>query len=616
MVGGYVGRFAKVNLSSRTLDIFCPNETVLRAFLGGGGLGARILIDETGPDTDPLGPDNALMFMTGPLTATRAISSSRHAVVAKSPLTGIAGESDSGGRWGALLKMGGFDGLVITGKADAPVYLWVFNGGIQFRDASHLWGLDTYQVDEVIKRETHGQASVACIGQAGEKGVLFASVMNEGKHGRAAGRTGLGAVMGAKNLKAIAVYGQATPPVVNEKALNESVKQVVPIIVDKMRRYRLLGTPGGVVTNALLSDMPAKNWTVGDWVKEAEKISGERMARTVLSGRYHCRGCVVGCGRTVRIADGPYKGVDGGGPEYETLAGFGSMCMVNDLEAICMANEMCNRLGVDTISTGSAVAFAIEAYEKGIINKSDTEGIELRWGDPQVVLRLIRKIAFREGIGDLLSKGVRRASEGLGDASSEFALHIKGLEPPFHDPRALSSLAVGYATHNRGACHRGNSHTLERYTIPEIGHTTVLNRHQAEGKGRGTALMQDYSEVFNSLKLCQFLFSCLPPSSVAGWLNSVTGWDVDVDELLRTGERIFNLKRLYNCRHGISREDDALPVRLTSPLPDGGSKGFAPRLELMLDEYYAHRGWDHRGFPSETKLTELGLQDYLCRQPV
>ncbi|MEW6081930.1 MAG: aldehyde ferredoxin oxidoreductase family protein [Bacillota bacterium] len=609
MPGGYVGKFARIDLTRRRVETFCPDEEILRGFIGGGGLGARMLQDETGPKTNPLGPDNPLMLFTGPLTGTRAITSSRYAVVAKSPLTGIAGEADSGGYWGALLKFAGYDGLMITGQAESPVYLWVHDGEVEIRDAGHLWGKDTFEVDEIIRGETHKKASVASIGQAGENLVAFACVMNEGKHSRAAGRTGLGAVMGSKKLKAVAVHGKDSPKVADPKALGDSVKGLAPVIVEKMKRYTLLGTPGGVVSNALISDLPVKNWTIGDWVKDAEVIGGERMAKTVLVGRYYCRGCVIGCGRTVRVDSGPYKGVDGGGPEYETLAGLGSLCLVNDLEAICMANELCNRYGIDTISAGGVIAFALEAYEKGFLTKGDTGGQELRWGDPSVVLDLVRKIAFREGIGDLLACGVRKASEELGKGTEGFAIHVKGLEPAFHDPRAMSSLAVGYATHNRGACHRGNSHALERYTIPDIGHTRVLGRMESGEKGTKTALLQNYSELFNSLKLCQFLFSCVPASSILGWVRAVTGWDMEMEEFLQAGERIFNLKRLYNMRHGVSRKDDTIPHRIaTLRFADGGSKDFVPDLEPMLEEYYKARGWDADGGPTRRKLAELGLE--------
>ncbi|MHB1126263.1 MAG: aldehyde ferredoxin oxidoreductase family protein [Bacillota bacterium] len=603
-----MGRFWLIDLSERKVEDFYPQESVLREYIGGAGLGARFLYDHTGPNTDPLGPENILVFAVGPLTGTKAITSGRHAVVAKSPLTGIWGESDSGGSWGAALKRTGCDGLLISGRSDRPCYIWVSEDSLEIRDASHLWGYDTYEVDSLLKAETDSKAVVACIGPAGEKLARIATIMNDGRHSRAAGRCGLGAVMGSKNLKAIVARGSRNVPVAHPDALDRSVKELAPFILGKLKHYRDFGTAGGVISAAAIGDLPTKNWTLGDWLGPAEKISGQTMANTILTGRYRCTSCIVGCGRTVSITQGRFMGVNGAGPEYESIAGFGSMCLVDELEAIAMANELCNRYGIDTISAGHAVAFAIEAFERGFITTRDTAGIKLRWGDPEIMIELVHKIGRREGIGHLLGEGVKRAAEEIGGLTQEFAMEVKGLEPAFHDPRAMSSLAVAYATNPRGACHRGGSHIMERSAIPELGYDQPFDRFAASGKGPLTARLQDYMGLFNSLKLCQFIAPAIQVSDSLNWLNQVTGWDMDLAEFLKVGERQFNLKRMYNVRCGISRKDDRLPSRLaTQKLKDGGAANQLPQLNEMLNDYYEYRGWTVDGIPTAEKLRSLGL---------
>jgi len=605
-VFGFMGQLLRINLTAGQIDIEPLDTEVARLYIGGGGLAARILYDETDASTDPLGPENRLIFMTGPLTATRVPTSSRHAVVARSPLTGIYGESDSGGSWGAALKGAGFDGIVVRGCSPEPVYLFIHDGEAEILSAGDLWGRDTYDADEILKRAHGGACVTACIGPAGENLVPFASVMNDGRHARAAGRTGMGAVMGSKRLKAIVVAGNRKPQIADDVALLESVRRLSPLIRKKRANLSDFGTAGGIVTNAALGDMPAGNWRIGEWMEGAQRLSGERMAETILTGKYHCRGCPIGCGRTVRITSGPHAGVDGAGPEYEALAGLGSLCLVDDLEAVAHANERCNRLGLDVMSTGSAIAFALEAHEQGILQSPP--GIPLEWGRADTVLDLVEEIAARRGLGELLSLGVRGAAAHLGVAEGDLALHVKGLEPAFHDPRALSSLAVAYATHPRGACHRGNSHGLERQALPELGYPQPLDRFETEGKGIAAARMQDYMALFDSLKLCQFIFASVQVADVVGWLNMVTGWQMSGDEFLRAGERMVNLKRMYNVRLGVSRKEDTLPRRfLGMALAGGGTKGFVPDLTPMLDEYYTYRGWDSEGVPTPKRLRELAL---------
>lgn len=612
MLGGYTGKVLNIDLTEGIITEETFGEEVLRKFIGGSGLGAKILYERTTPDTEPLSPENPLIYMTGPLTGTKVPASGRHEITAISPLTGIFGEGDAGGTWGMNLKKAGFDGIIITGRAESPVYIFIQDGKARILDGRDLWGLDTFQTDRKIK-EIHGRNSVvSCIGPAGEKQVLIAGIMHDGKDARAVGRTGLGAVMGAKNLKAVAVSGTGRIPVADEEGLRQNLKQVLPGIVEKTKTLGLLGTAGGVVPSETIGDLPIKNWKQGGW-EDAEKISGQKMAETILRKRYYCGSCPIGCGRDVEIKEGPYKGVDGAGPEYETLGMLGSCCLINDLEAIAYAADLCNRYGLDTISTGGVIAFAMELYEHGLITKDDLGGIELTWGNAGAAIELIKKIANKEGIGELLGMGVKKAADKIGGLAHEFAIHTKGLELPAHDPRAFNSLAVGYATSNRGACHlQGATYFFEKTaTMPEIGYKEPQDRHGTEGKGRLNFYAQNIMCLMDSLKLCKFLlYGGVTLTMMTQWIKYVVGWDITVDELLETGERIFNLKRLYNTHRGISRKDDTIPMRiLTQPRRDKGAGENLPPFGKMLNEYYQIRGWTDEGIPKQETLKRLGLQN-------
>lgn len=612
---GYIGKILRVDLSSRSIKKEELDEKVARKFIGGSGLGAKILFEETDEKTDSLGPGNVLIFMTGPLTGTIVPTSGRHAVVAKSPLTGIWGEGDVGGTWGIGLKRAGFDGIIIKGKSPKPVYLWIHDGEVEIRDAVHLWGKDTFETDRLIKEATNEKAVVSVIGQAGENLVKFASIMTDGLEARAVGRTGLGAVMGSKNLKAIAVYGNNRAEVAKKNELKQLTKKLAPEMLKKAKGLHDYGTSGGMATFEYVGDLPIRNWTQGKWEEGAKKISGQKMAETILTKNYHCGYCVIGCGRTVKLDTGDYAGVEQAGPEYETLASLGALCLVDDLKAIALANEWCNRYGLDTISTGGVIAFAMEAFENGLITKEDTDGLEIKWGDPNVMLELVRRIAQRKGIGDLLAEGVKRVADKIGGIALEFAIHSKGLEFPAHDPRAYNSLAVGYATSNRGACHlQAFSHGFEKgLTMPEVGYPESRDRFEIDGKGVMTAKAQNLMCMFDSIKMCKFsLFGGVTITDMVNFLNYVTGWDMNVEEFMKAGERIFNLKRLYNVRCGISRKDDTIPARiLTHKRKEGGAAENLPHLGRMLSEYYKFRGWNQEGIPKKEKLEELGLKEYI-----
>ena len=609
---GYVGKILHIDLSSSTGYIDQFKEEWASQFIGGSGLGAKFLYEMTDERTDPLGPKNPLIFMTGPFTGTTVPLSGRHAVVSRSPLTGIFGESDVGGTWGANLKKAGFDGIIITGKSENPVYLWVHDGEWEIRTASHLWGQDTYQVDTMLRGETQGKAVVSSIGQAGENQVLLATIMTDGKDARAAGRCGIGAVMGSKNLKAIVVYGTRNVSIYDPESVGRLPKEYGVQINKNAEIFGKFGTAGAVAPLEGIGVLPLQNWKfAGRWEESAKKISGFTMAETVLTGRYFCDACILGCGRKIKISTGPYAGVDGAGPEYETLALLGSNCLIDNLEALCFANELCNRFGLDTMSTGGTIAFGMEAYEKGLINREDTGGIELRWGSVDSMIEMIKMIAQKKGFGEVLGKGVKKASEILGKNSIEFAMHIKGLELPGHDPRAYNGGALGYATSSRGACHlAGFTHVFERVLkAPEIGISEPLDRFQVEGKGILAAKTQNLMGMMDSLKLCKFiLVGGITVTHIVKWFHDVTGKEMMIDEFMKTGERIFNLKRLYNVRLGISRKDDFLPFRsLTLKRIGKGLTANLPPIGQMLSEYYEYRGWSEDGIPTPEKLKELGL---------
>lgn len=611
MSSDYIGKILWVNLSNRKWEDRYIDKELSRKYIGGSGLGAYFLYKGTSKKTDPLGEDNLIIFMTGPFIGSPAPTSGRHSIISKSPLTGILGESDIGGSWGSGLKLAGYDGIVIQGKSDEPVYLMINEGVPTLKDAEHLWGYDTYEVDKMIKDEMSPDIQITSIGRAGEQLVPIAGIFSDGHHGRAAGRCGLGAVMGSKNLKAIAVRGSQKPHIFKRMQLIESIRKIIPKVKQSDKGLKGLhefGTARLVTGCEVLGDLPIKNWTLGKWEEGADKISGQRIRDKFFDGHFYCKACPFGCGKTIRISQSQFGPVYGASPEYETLAALGSMCLIDDLEAICRGNEICNRTGIDTISAGTVIAFAMEAFEKGLLSTRDADGIDLKWGEPSSMIKLLHKIANREGIGELLGNGVRHASEQIGKNSQEFAIHVKGLELPMHDPRAFSSLAVGYATSPIGASHWAASHILEgNLALPELGYYEPLDRFENRGKGIMVAKMQNYISMFNALKLCRFIMR-ISLAQILEWTNYVTGWDMDPGEFLETGERIFNLKRMYNVHCGLSRKDDSLPPRiLTLKRGEGGAADNLPHLGMMLGEYYNFRDWTEDGVPSKDKLKSLKL---------
>lgn len=610
---GYFNNYIFIDLNTGEITKTSFSESILRDFIGGSGLGSYILHKYAAKDTNPLGEENLLCFLTGPFVGTIVPSSGRHAVVTKSPLTNIWAESDIGGSFGEMLRKCGIDGIIISGRSKMPIYLWITEYNVEIRNAEHLWGKDTFYVDEKIRQETDINGEVTSIGIAGENLVNFASIMSDGKDSRAAGRSGVGAVMGSKNLKAICAKGNLKMPIFDEKSLNKSVKEFLPTLVKNTMTRKEHGTAGSLIGSEKIGDLPIKNWQNGSWVSGAKKISGQVMTESILTGKYFCAKCPIGCGRKISIDHGVYA-MKGSGPEYETLGMLGSMCLIDNLEAICKGNQLCNMYGLDTISTGAVIAFAMECYEKKIITDKDTGGINLEWGNEDAMINMIHLIAKRDGIGEILANGVKKASEFFGPSSNEFSIHVKGLEPPAHDPRAFSSLAVAYATSNRGACHlQAFSHAYEvSATLPEVGFDLPFDRFSSEGKGQMVAILQNYMSMLDSLKICKFAITGgTTVSQLIEWLNDITGWEYTVEEFFKTGERIFNLKRVYNFNCGLKKEDDTIPDRLLNCTKGGGTDDFLPPLKEMLDEYYNYRDWNYEGFPSLAKLSELKLDKYM-----
>lgn len=603
MSGGYHGRLLWVDLTRRQtrsepLDPHLAAETI-----GGRGLGTRILYDRLAPGTDPLSPQTPLIFVTGPLNGANAPLSGRYEVVTRSPFTGTVLSSNSGGRFAVDLKRTGYDGVVIEGAAETPCYLWIHDGQAELRDAGELWGLDTHRTTERLLAETHARAGVACIGPAGERGVLFASVMND--RDRAAGRGGAGCVMGAKRLKALVVHGDQPTPIADpegfEAARREALTAIgeAPVTKDALKEF------GTAVLIHLINEyggLPTRNFQEG-YFPDADSVSGETLKETIFDHSVACAACSVACGRATRTARH-----SGEGPEYETIWALGPMCGVRDLEAIAEANYVCNELGLDTITAGSTIACAMELWEWGAFDEAIRTqiradlGTDLAFGNAQAMRRCVELIGRKEGFGALLAEGSARLAARFGHPG--LSMSVKGLELPAYDPRAFRAMGLAFATSPRGGCH------LRAYMIgPEALATPgTVDRFSESGKVALVTLYQDLSAVIDSMGLCIFTAFALSPDHYARLLASVTGIERTVEEMLTVGERIWNLERLLNLREGFTAADDTLPARLLEEgLPGGHSKAQPVDLGPMLTAYYRARGWDEKGRPTPETLARLGL---------
>ena len=620
---GYNGRILRVDLTKGTISEENPPEEVYRRYMGGSALSLYFLLKEMKPKVDPLGPDNLLVFMSNVLSGLPMPGLTRYTVAARSPLTGGFGEAEAGGFWGPELKMAGFDGILIHGCSPMPVYLWIKDGEAEIRDASNLWGKDTGEVQEGIREELGDKRiRVAQCGQAGENQVRYACVVNELKH--ANGRTGMGAVMGSKKLRAIAVRGTGKISTADSERVGELRKEVVDAVPKSPmgHTFKKFGTPVFVMGLQNSGILPTRNFQEGRF-EGAEAISADTMEKTVLEGPKGCYSCPILCKRTVKI-EGKYAATpEYGGPEYETLGSLGSVCGIDNLEAVCHGNELCNRWGLDTISTGMSIAFAMECTERGILTKEDTDGIDLRFGNTDGMLEMVRKIAFREGFGDMLAEGVQRASRKIGKGSEAYAMHIKGMEFPLHDPRGKYGVGLGLALSPTGADHieapHDTSFTTDGVMLGAIKPLGIIEPMSATEMGppkvRQFMHTQQMFSFFNSLGICNF--SAVPYTAytlpkIAELLEAVTGWNTSLYEIMELGERAITMARMFNMREGFTQQDDSLPERFFEPLEEGtpGEKrikreDFSEGLRL----YYEAMGWDSKtGVPTDGRLAFLGLE--------
>lgn len=612
------GKELKVNLKEKTFKEDYIDKSSVKMVLGGPGIAIDHLMKEEVYEYEPFDEKNPLIFMTGLLTGTSYPCSGFFSVSAKSPLTNIYGEGLSGGFFGANLRPI-FNGIIFEFKSESPVYLIIDDDNYEMRDATDLWGLDTTDTIQNLHLKLGKQFRIACIGLSGERLIPLASIIND--HGRAVGRGGMGAIMGSKNLKAIAVRSTKKIDYYNEPRF----KEISKFLFTEFSKSPMAGILRQIGTNGIeyfetIGDVPHQNWALGKW-RKVSKISGNTVEKKLLKKLAPCFMCPFSCGRTVEIKEGPYKISDAAGPEYETVASFGSMCLNSDIESIAYINDYCNRMGIDTISTGCTVAFAIDCFEKGILTEKDV-GFPLAWGDPKTIIRLTKLICNNKGIGKILSQGTRKASEIIGKESYKLTAEIKGLEVPMHEPRANFALGLQYATSNRGACHlRGFGSDIysgfasfNKY-LGIAQEIQLPNRTNDDPKmAKDIAISQNLSEINNALGICrqtissgsqivENLFDLLIEA-----IYCLTEIRFELSDLIKIGERIFNLKRMFNVKCGITSNDDVIPYKLRMPVAEGPAKERVLTIDSMLKEYYKFRGWDKNGIPKKDKLKELNIE--------
>ena len=612
--GGYRGKILRINLTDKTSkEEELPLE-IAKDYIGGAGFGIKHLFDEIKGGTDPLGPGNKLIVAPGPFSGTTIPCASRMAVTGKSPLTNAVGMALSGGYFPAELKFAGYDALIVEGKAEKPTYVWIKNSQVRFRDARKIWGTLTTDCQQIIKDELRDQnVRVSCIGPAGEQLSRIACIINER---RAAGRKGLGAVMGSKNLKAIAIRGSGTIGIASQEKYKTARSEMLKAMKESSVLYSEFAKNGTPMVVELTCDMgifSAKNWTGTGEFTPADQLGIEGQ-NTRKIGREHCYDCPVGCSQLKLAQKGPYAGTLTEGPEFETLYSLGGETGVDNLDSIIAADRLCDELGVDTISAGVTIGFAMELFERGILTTANTGGLELKFGNDHAMVTLLRLMAYREGIGALLADGSKAAAEKIGKGTEKYAIHIKGLELPAYDVRGAKAHGLNYATSYTGADHNRGYAYQEIFGIPE---PYAVDRFSTEGKGKLTKWNQDVrTATCDCPTMCAFILdTALPgngPQNTAALMEAVTGLSFTPEDVEKVGERVNNLARAFNVREGFTRADDTFPERLmTEPLKTGGSKGqliSKDDLKLMLDEYYTVRGWDlNTGAPTRRKLTELGL---------
>lgn len=605
---GYHGKYLDINLGTGSFEVVELSDDIAKQYIGGSGLGARFLYDLTGPETDPLGEENVMIWATGPATAGGGFNSDRFEVVSKSPQSGIYGEGSCGGKWGSRFKKTGYDAVIIRGKAEKPTYLMLSDEGYELKDASEYWGVDTFKTQKMLKEVEGKGTEVACIGTSGENMNRIASIVADGAHGRVIGRCGLGAVMGSKNLKAFVVAGNSNPEIADSDWIKRINKSLMKPMKEDAAGMRDGGSPCAVDFFEEIGNLPIKNWYQGKWEEGAAKITGLNTVKTHNLKNYACGKCPIACGKIGKAKDGPYDGQEIAAPEYETVGLMGANLLIDDYDVILKENELCNRYGIDTIAAGNTIAVAMEAFEKGILSLEDTDGIDLSFGNGKAAIQALEKMCKREGkLGDMMADGARAFSEKLGSEAEAFTMQVKGLEFPSHDPRANFSLALAYATSNRGACHLAFSQDYEEEYVDQLGVEKTEGRFSPK-KAPIVAKMQDWAVLFDSLCICKFArYGGMMLQETVDYLNASTGWDMSTEEFLKTGERIFTLKRLYNEREGLTAKDDTMPERILTHRRGGGTNELPPFPE-MLKEYYEYRGWDENGIVSAEKIEELDLK--------
>ncbi len=614
------GKILEINLENQSFEVRKYETDMANFLLGGPGFAIDYLLKNKIYTVEPNSSEIPLIFMTGLLTGTTYPCSGFYSVSSKSPLTHIYGEGLSGGFFGAKLRPS-FNGLIFKKKADTPVMLVIDDENFELKDATDLWGLDTKKTIETIQSKLGKQFKVACIGPSGEKQIPLACIIND--HGRAVGRTGMGAVMGSKNLKAIAVKSTKKIEYYDEPKFKEIAKK----LFNEFKNSPMAGVLRGIGTNGIdyfemIGDVPHKNWSLGKWGK-VSRISGYVVGDKLLVKLRPCYLCPFSCGREVEVKEGPYKVKNAAGPEYETVAAFGSMCLNSNIESIAYINDYCNRMGVDTISTGCTVAFALDCYENGILAEKDV-GFPLEWGDPESIIKLTELICNKKGIGKILSLGSEKAAKQIGKGAEKLTTTIKGLEAPLHDPRANFPLGLQYATSNRGACHlrgfgsdiySGFAKFTKYFGIPTD--VPIRIRSNDDPKfAKDIIISQNLSEINNALGICRQTISSgsqILDNIFDLLLDAIyyyLGIRISLEELLKIGERIFNLKRIFNVRCGIDRTADKIPPKLKTILSKGPAKNHELTIDSMLNEYYKLRGWDENGIPTKEKLMELNIIEY------
>ncbi len=605
MKSEYTNTILRINLRERKFAAEEIDRAEILKFLGGRGLGAKILFDEQKPFTDPRSPENKLIFLSGPLIATGAPWCPKYCVITKSPLTGTILMSLAGGFFGARLRRSGYDGLILEGRAENPTYLWINEGRVEFRDAAPLAGTNTDVCQESIRRELGAdkRVQIACIGPAGEKGVRFASILSGN---RAVGRGGAGAVMASKNLKAVAVNGDRRVPVIEPEPFRELQTEIRrrARTIERLAVFGKYGTPKNQVIVNERGIFPTRNFQAGAFEGIGEVNALRQQERVVR--KTTCHDCPVACGNVTR-ARAPYEGFETEGPEYETFWVFGAHCGNSNIDAIIAADRLCDLYGMDTISTGNTIGFAMECAERGLLGREELDGLDLRFGNHAAMVETVRRIGERRGIGDLLAEGTRRAADKIGGGSLHFAMQVKGMELSAYDPRGAKAMALTYATSPRGACHERGLVSRETF-----GASPYIDPLKTEGKGSVAGFYHDRTTVMDCLGMCVF-----PPNNggmefheVARILSFVIGVPVSEEDLFGAGERVWNLERLFNLREGISGADDTLPPRLLKePMPGGPAKDQVVELDVLLRDYYRARGWDEKGIPEPAKLKELGLEE-------